>query len=138
MIPGWLQTILLTLLLLFVSNRTARKGISQWQSEQKQRRAHTRQQAPLEHHESDDDNDHDVGILHEESFQHSKAGQRVEEAVQAALAAADHQAHSLGHYLLAAWRRLPAVKVPPATVYMLTSQCCNQQLLIMHAQSYCL
>ena len=40
--PDWLQTLLLTILLLFVINKTVRKGIHQWHQEQaafKERRA---------------------------------------------------------------------------------------------------
>ena len=33
--PDWLQTALLTILLLFVINKTVRKGIRQWQQESK-------------------------------------------------------------------------------------------------------
>ena len=32
--PDWLQTLLLTILLLFVINKTVRKGINQWHQEQ--------------------------------------------------------------------------------------------------------
>lgn len=35
LVPDWLQTALLTLLLLFVINKTVRKGITQWRQEQK-------------------------------------------------------------------------------------------------------
>lgn len=35
LVPDWLQTVLLTLLLLFVINKTVRKGITQWRQEQK-------------------------------------------------------------------------------------------------------
>lgn len=35
LVPDWLQTLLLTLLLLFVINKTVRKGITQWRQEQK-------------------------------------------------------------------------------------------------------
>ena len=33
--PDWLQTALLTVLLLFVINKTVRKGITQWRQEQR-------------------------------------------------------------------------------------------------------
>ncbi len=35
LVPDWLQTLLLTVLLLFVINKTVRKGITQWRQEQK-------------------------------------------------------------------------------------------------------
>ena len=35
LIPDWLQTALLTVLLLFVINKTVRKGIKQWRQEQR-------------------------------------------------------------------------------------------------------
>ncbi len=35
LVPDWLQTALLTVLLLFVINKTVRKGITQWRQEQK-------------------------------------------------------------------------------------------------------
>ncbi len=33
--PDWLQTALLTVLLLFVINKTVRKGVTQWRQEQR-------------------------------------------------------------------------------------------------------
>lgn len=35
LVPDWLQTLLLTVLLLFVINKTVRKGVTQWRQEQK-------------------------------------------------------------------------------------------------------
>ena len=38
--PDWLQTALLTILLLFVINKTVRKGLKQWQQESKAIKQH--------------------------------------------------------------------------------------------------
>ena len=49
--PDWLQTALLTVLLLFVINKTVRKGMRQWQQESKaiRQRQQEDQHASLSH-----------------------------------------------------------------------------------------
>ena len=126
--PEWLQTVLLTILLLFVINKTARKGLNQWRMEKKQRnkqqqgRGHLHDHDSNDNHDEDDDDDirdHDGhghrGILHEESFhgpaKRVTAQTELDEAVQAAVLVVDKRAHSTGRYLKDAWQRLPALKV---------------------------
>ncbi|EIE19332.1 hypothetical protein COCSUDRAFT_44684 [Coccomyxa subellipsoidea C-169] len=64
LVPDWLQTALLTVLLLFVINKTVRKGITQWRQEQKaikQKRSAAQQDLG--------DEDDEEGVLHEERFE---------------------------------------------------------------------
>lgn len=114
LMPGWLQTILLTLLLLVVINKTARKGLSQWRLEQRQ---HAKQE-PADHNNEQalhaSEGHKHRGILHEESFHghaHDGVHGRLEQAMDAAVQAVDEQAHSFGRYLSQAWGRLPFLKV---------------------------
>ncbi|KAK9914892.1 hypothetical protein WJX75_001974 [Coccomyxa subellipsoidea] len=65
LVPDWLQTLLLTLLLLFVINKTVRKGITQWRQEQKA----IKQKRSLAQQSHDDDEDDEDGVLHEERFE---------------------------------------------------------------------
>lgn len=113
MIPGWLQTILLTLLLLFVINKTAHKGLSQWRLERKDRAAaQSADSAQQDPHEGS----HHRGVLHEESFHDHSAGSvrgQLDAALQSAISVIDHDLHSIGRYLAAARRRVPGLKVEP-------------------------
>lgn len=111
MIPGWLQTILLTLLLLFVINKTAHKGLSQWRLERKDRAAaQSADSAQQDPHEGS----HHRGVLHEESFHDHSAGSvrgQLDAALQSAISVIDHDLHSIGRYLAAARRRVPGLKL---------------------------
>lgn len=115
LIPGWLQTILLTALLLYVIKKTAHKGINQWKMEQRQKSKQEPSRLQAHRDGNDEEDELDRGILHEESFHASiskeGAGEQLEEAVQAAAAAVDRDTRSFLQYLRDAWQRLPVIKV---------------------------
>ena len=125
LMPGWLQTILLTLLLLHIANKTARKGLSQWRMEGQERvkqRASAAGEADQEGRALQEQEGHKQrGILHEESF-HGKEG-RLGAAAEAAVQGAA-EAQSIFSRVCKAWRRLPGVKVRAALAH-LQSACCT-------------
>lgn len=67
LLPRWLQTILLTLLLLAVIYKTLTKAVKMWRSEQKNVELvkRLRREEALSRHQSDSE---DEGILHDEAY----------------------------------------------------------------------
>ena len=66
--PSWLQTVLLTALLLLVINNTAKKGLKMWRSEQKDLALKQRlDEDAIDHAHTDTDSDTE-GVLHEEAY----------------------------------------------------------------------
>ncbi|BDA43733.1 Sulfite exporter TauE/SafE family protein 3 [Coccomyxa sp. Obi] len=99
LVPDWLQTLLLTVLLLFVINKTVRKGITQWRQEQK---AIRQKRSLAEHADLADDDEEEDGVLHEERFERnpSKKFDQHHSSVQ-------QMQITLSHI----WHRLPFAKM---------------------------
>lgn len=70
LLPRWLQTILLTILLLVVVFKTFTKGIRMWQSERKDVALKQRLLADRHYHEEDSESETE-GYLHDEAY-HAK------------------------------------------------------------------
>lgn len=65
--PSWLQTVLLTILLLIVIKKTLSKGLRMWQSERKD--AALKQKLLADQHHRDEDSESETeGVLHEEAY----------------------------------------------------------------------
>ena len=69
LLPRWLQTVLLTLLLLSVVYKVLMRGVKMWRSERKDAVLKTRQQhqGPDVHHD-DDSGSETEGVLHDEAY----------------------------------------------------------------------
>jgi len=67
LMPGWLQTILLTILLLIVIRKTLANGLKMWRSEQKDVELKRKLKQDVGYREEDSDSDSE-GVLHEEAY----------------------------------------------------------------------
>lgn len=70
LLPRWLQTVLLTILLVSVVYKTLSRGLKMWRSERKDAALKARLQseqedANLHHHDSDSETE---GVLHDEAY----------------------------------------------------------------------
>ena len=67
LLPSWLQTVLLTILLLIVIKKTLGKGVRMWQSERKD--ADLKAKLLEDQHYQDVDTESDnEGVMHEEAY----------------------------------------------------------------------
>jgi hypothetical protein len=65
--PNWLQTVLLTILLLIVVRKTLAKGLKMWQSEKKDVQLKRKLEQDARYCEEDSESDTE-GVLHEEAY----------------------------------------------------------------------
>ena len=72
LMPSWLQTVLLTILLLIVIRKTLAKGLKMWQSERKNvdLKRKLRDEGTQPHHHPDSESEEE-GVMHEEAY-HAK------------------------------------------------------------------
>lgn len=67
LMPSWLQTVLLTILLLIVIRKTLAKGLKMWQSEKKDVQLKRKLEEDARYHEEDSESDNE-GVLQEEAY----------------------------------------------------------------------